>query len=185
MYGLVNQAIEELIVKAAGPEKWKAVKKLAGVEVDVFISNETYPDAMTYSLVTAAAEVLEKTSSEILAAFGEHWVATAIQSYGPLLKSSGKTLSEFLINLPNFHTRIAMIYPKMEPPAFLCTNVTDHGCHLHYITHRHGLSDFVRGVLTGLGHLYGTPCSATLIQCKGPDTPHDIFDVRWEGAAAV
>lgn len=185
MYGLVNQAIEELIIKHSGPTEWKAIKKLAGVEVDVFISNETYPDAITYRLVAAAAEVLRKAPSEILAAFGEHWVATATQSYGPLLKSSGKNLREFLINLPNFHTRIAMIYPKMKPPAFLCTNVTEWGCHLHYITHREGLSDFVRGVLTGLGHLYGTPCSSTLIQSKGPDAPHDIFDVRWEGAAAI
>lgn len=185
MYGLVNQAIEELIVSHAGPAQWKAIKKLAGVEVDVFISNETYPDAITYQLVAAAAQVLQKSPSEILTLFGEHWVATAVQSYGPLLKSSGKDLREFLINLPNFHTRIAMIYPKMEPPTFLCTDVTPHGCHLHYITKRDGLTDFVSGILTGLGRLYGTPCTSTLIQSKGPDAPHDIFDVRWESAAAL
>lgn len=185
MYGLVNQGIEELIVARGGPEEWNTVKKLAGVDVDMFISNETYSDCLTFRLVAAAAEVMKLSPSEFLTTFGAHWVATAHKSYGQLLKSGGKTLREFLINLPNFHTRVAMIYPKLDPPAFRCTDITEDGCRLHYSSKREGLADFVVGILTGLGRLYDTPCHCVLVQRKGPDSPHDIFEVRWGGTNAV
>lgn len=81
----------------------------------------------------AAVEVLGLPSEQILIAFGEHWVLkTAATIYGPMMRSGGKTLQEFLVNLPNFHTRVAMIYPKLEPPRFECTDMTDVGLHLHY-----------------------------------------------------
>ena len=58
MYGLVNKAVEELVVSNFGEDKWELIKSKAGVDVDVFISNESYPDSMTYDLVGAASEVL-------------------------------------------------------------------------------------------------------------------------------
>ena len=97
MYGLVNKAIEELVVSNFGEEKWELVKTKAGVDVDVFISNQGYPDELTYKLVGAASEVLGLPAEDILVAFGEHWVTqTAAKSYGPMMKSGGATLKEFL-----------------------------------------------------------------------------------------
>jgi F420-0:gamma-glutamyl ligase-like protein len=118
MYGLVNKAVEELVVTNFGEEKWEAIKAKAGVDVEVFISNQAYPDDITYKLVGAASEVLGMAADDILVAFGEHWVLkTAAQSYGPMMKAGGKSLKEFLVNLPNFHTRVAMIYPNLETAA--------------------------------------------------------------------
>jgi hypothetical protein len=74
MYGLVNKAIEELVVTHFGEDQWELIKKKASVDVEVFVSNEAYPDEMTYDLVSAASEVLGKSASAILVAFGEHWV---------------------------------------------------------------------------------------------------------------
>ena len=42
MYGLVNKAIEELVVTEFGKDKWQLIKQKAGVDVEVFISNEGY-----------------------------------------------------------------------------------------------------------------------------------------------
>lgn len=181
MYGLVNKAVEELVVSNFGEEKWRIIKSKAGVDVDVFISNEGYPDELTFSLVDAAAEVLGLPAEDILIAFGEHWVLkTAVKSYGPMMKSGGASLREFLLNLPNFHTRVAMIYPNLEPPRFQCTDVTEGGLHLHYHSHRSGLTAFVSGLIQGLGKLYGTPCSSTLLARKDQGADHDIFAVTWE-----
>ncbi len=184
MYGLVNKAVEELVVTGFGEDKWEAIKEKAGVDVDVFISNECYPDEMTYKLVGAAVEVLGLPSETILNALGEHWVfKTAATSYGPMMKSGGKTLKEFLLNLPNFHTRVAMIYPKLEPPRFQCTDVTEDGLHLHYFSHRAGLTAFVTGLLSGLGKLYETPCTSTVLERKDQGADHDVFAVSWTTSA--
>ncbi len=181
MYGLVNKAVEDLVISNFGDEKWEAIRAKAGIEVDVFISNEGYPDEITYKLVGAAVEVLGLPAEQVLIAFGEHWVLkTAAQNYGPMMKSGGKTLREFLINLPNFHTRVAMIYPKLEPPRFQCSEVTEDGLRLHYYTHRPGLTAFVTGLLQGLGKLYGTPCTSTVIARKSDGAECDVFAVSWE-----
>jgi hypothetical protein len=186
MYGLVNKAVEELVVSNFGEDKWELIKSKAGVDVDVFISNEAYPDSMTYDLVGAASEVLGTAADDILVAFGEHWVLkTAAKSYGPMMKSGGATLKEFLVNIPNFHTRVAMIYPNLEPPRFQCANVTDAGLHLHYYSHRPGLTSFVTGLIQGLGKLYETPCTSTVLERKDQGADHDVFAVTWESPATA
>ena len=74
MYGMVNQAIEQMVCETHGEEAWEKIKEMAGIDVDVFISNEGYPDDYTYRLVAAASELSKTPADEILEAFGEHWV---------------------------------------------------------------------------------------------------------------
>lgn len=185
MYGLVNKAIEDLVVSNFGEDKWEAIKAKAGVDVEVFVSNEAYPDDITYNLVGAASEVLATPARDILIAFGEHWVLkTASHGYGAMMRSGGQSLKEFLINLPNFHTRVQMIYPKLQPPRFECRDVGEDSLRLHYFTHRPGLADFVVGLVQGLGKLYQTPATATLVESKAEGADHDVFEVRWTAATA-
>lgn len=74
MYGMVNQAIEQMVTEIHGEEAWEKIKEMAGIDVDVFISNEGYPDDYTYRLVAAASELSQTPAEEILEAFGEHWL---------------------------------------------------------------------------------------------------------------
>ena len=183
MYGVVNKAVEDLVVSTHGAEKWEAIKTKAGVDVSVFISNEPYPDDVTYELVGAACDVLGASSRDILIAFGEHWVLkTGLGHYGALMRSGGNSLSEFLVNLPHFHTRIQLIYPKLEPPSFECSDVQAHSLRLHYFTLRPGLTDFVVGLVQGLGKLYDTPATAALVESKAAGADHDVFEVKWASA---
>jgi hypothetical protein len=180
MYGLVNNAIEELVISNYGEEKWLSIKQKAGVDVEVFISNEGYSDEITYKLVAAASEVLGISVREVLIAFGEHWVLkTALHGYGVMMRSGGTSLKEFLINLPNLHTRVQMIYPNLQPPRFECHDVTDSSMSLHYHTHRPGLTDFVVGLVQGLGKLYKTPAKAEAVALKTEGADHDIFAINW------
>jgi hypothetical protein len=180
MYGIVNKAIRDLIVTDFGMDAWNAVKDRAGVDLEFFVSNEPYPDEISYRLVGAASEVLSMPTEDILVRFGEHWVIkTGAESYGSLLKSGGGSLREFLLNLPDFHARVALLYPQLQPPEFTCTDVTDDSLRLHYFTHRPGLTGFVFGLLRGLSKLYETPASIRLISSKAEGADHDIFDVNW------
>lgn len=182
MYGLVNKAVQEMVTNLYGEGMWEKVRERAGVEAELFLSNEAYPDEVTYRLVAAASELSGVAAEQILFAFGEHWVLhTARHGYGSLMDAAGKSLAEFLRNLPNFHTRIAMIFPKLSPPRFEVSDETAGSLHLHYFTHRPGLTEFVRGLLAGLGSKYGTPVRSTLVRSKADGADHDEFFVEWQG----
>ncbi len=180
MYGMVNKAVEEMVLSSHGAPVWREIKRRAGIVNDVFISNEGYPDDITYRLVGAASEVLQLPSDKILHAFGEHWVLkTASQNYGHMMRAGGKTLGEFLVNLPSFHDRVALLYPKLIPPHFEVTDRTENSLRLHYITHRPGLTPFVGGMISGLGQMFGTPARWTLETAKVQGGDRDVFFVEW------
>lgn len=180
MYGMVNKAVEDMVCLHHGEAVWEQIKTQAGVDVDVFMSNESYSDDITYQLVGAASEVLKVPAEQILMGFGEHWVLhTAQEGYGGLMRAAGKTLPEFLRNLPNFHSRVAMIFPKLQPPRFECTEITDCSLKLHYFSHRQGLAPFVVGLMQGLGKMFHTPATVRRVEAKEKGADHDVFEVLW------
>jgi hypothetical protein len=65
MYGMVNNAIKELILAEHGDQVWQRIKKRADVVNEVFLSNEPYPDETTYRLVEASASELEMTAEAV------------------------------------------------------------------------------------------------------------------------
>lgn len=181
MYGLVNKSVQELLILRFGEEMWAKVKAKAGIDLEVFISNEAYPDEITYRLVGAASALTGLSADDILFEFGEHWILdTSRKGYGALMDAGGKTFPEFLKNLPSFHTRVAMIFPSLRPPEFKVTDPKPNSVQLHYYSERVGLIPFVRGLLSGLGRQFGTPCRTSMLARKAEGADHDIFLVEWE-----
>ena len=180
MYGIVNKAIEDLVTTNFGADKWEAVKELSGVDVDFFISNEPYDDDITFKLATAASEVLHMPVGDVLMAFGEWWVIkTGKEKYGGLMEAGGTNLREFLVNLPMFHNRVMLIYPKLTPPEFRTSDSTENSICIHYHSKRQGLQEFVRGLLSGLGKMYQTPVQIELLQSRDAGSDHEIYKVSW------
>jgi hypothetical protein len=180
MYGVVNRAIEDLIVHHHGHEKWEAIKSRSGVNVEFFLSNEPYDDAITFQLAIAASEELNQPLSEILIAFGEWWVLkTGMEKYGGLMHAGGDNMGEFLTNLPMFHNRIMLMYPKLTPPEFAVEQVDERVFDVHYHSKREGLQDFVYGLLQGLGKMYGVETDIALMRSRNDGFSHEIFRVSW------
>lgn len=180
MYGIVNKAIEDLVIANFGEEKWDAVKKRSGVDVDYFLSNEPYDDDITYKLAGAVAEEMNMTVGKVLEAFGEWWILkTGKEKYGGLMEAGGNNLKEFLVNLPLFHNRIMLIYPKLTPPEFKVSNIEEKSIYIHYFSKRVGLQEFVRGLMSGLGKMYETPVEVELLESRDDGKDHEIFKVSW------
>lgn len=169
-----------MVVLNHGEALWEQIKRQAGVEIDVFMSNENYSDEVTYKIVAAASQILRMPAEQILINFGEHWVLhTAQEGYGGLMGAAGKTLPEFMRNLPNFHSRMTMIFPKLQPPHFECTDITEQSLKLHYHSQRQGLAPFVTGLMQGLGKKFNTPVTVHQTAAKAQGADHDIFEVTW------
>jgi hypothetical protein len=52
------------------------------------------------------------------------------------MNSGGINLKEFLVNLPVFHNRIMLIYPKLTPPEFKVSHIETNSIHIHYFSKR-------------------------------------------------
>ncbi|MFT5166220.1 MAG: hypothetical protein ACI8P3_001451 [Saprospiraceae bacterium] len=180
MYGIINKAIENLVKEKFGEEKWESIKEESGIDVYFFISNETYDDSITYSLFEAISKETNIPVADLLIAVGEWWILRETkEKYGSLLETGGNSLREFLINLPQFHNRIMLVYPKLTPPEFRVSDIADQSIHLHYFSKRAGLQEFVRGLFQGLGKLYKTPVVIELLNSRENGDDHEIFKLSW------
>lgn len=180
MYGIVNKAIQDLVTSNFGEEKWEIILEKSGVEEDFFISGEAYDDAITFKLAQAVSEEMNLSLQEVLIAFGEWWVVkTTKEKYGGLMESGGSTFKEFLINLPLFHNRVMLIYPKLTPPEFKISDISENSLNLHYFSKREGLQEFVRGLIQGLAIMFDVTASITLLQTRDSGDSHEIFNVSW------
>lgn len=181
MYGLVNKAIEGLVIQTAGQAAWEDIKRQAGVETDYFVSMTPYPDEITYKLVGAASQVLGLPAESILQQFGEYWTQyTAQHGYGSLLAMSGGNFKEMLLNLDNLHAQVGLSFPQLQPPSFRCTEVSENSLVLHYYSERAGLAPMVIGLIRGLGKMMNTEVEIAQSQSRATGADHDEFLVKYQ-----
>ena len=180
MYGIVNKAIESLVIENFGELKWEIIKENSGIDVDFFMSNEPYDDDITFKLAYAVSNEMKISISDVFITFGEYWVLkTGKEKYGSLMEAGGSNLKDFLKNLPTFHNRIMLFYPKLTPPEFKVSDEEEKSIHLHYFSKREGLKEFVRGLIQGLGKLYNTPVQIELLEDRDNGDHHEVFKVSW------
>ena len=180
MYGIVNKAIENLVIENFGELKWNIIKESSGIDVEFFMSNESYDDDITYKFAEAVSTEMNISLSDVFITFGEYWVLkTGKEKYGSLMEAGGSNLKDFLKNLPTFHNRIMLLYPKLTPPEFKVSHEEERSIYLHYFSKREGLKDFVRGLIQGLGILYNTNVLIDLIEDRDKGDHHEIFKISW------
>lgn len=186
MYGLVNQAVEDLVHRLGGADMWAAILSVARVEQPIFVAMQPYDDAITYRLVEATSEVTGLSQSEVLEAFGEHWILyTGEQGYGPMLAAMGTTLPQFLGNLDSMHSRIALTMPGLCPPSFAVDEIDEKTLRVHYWSDRPSLAPMVTGLLKGLATRFDLTMSVELADPRPADADHDTFLVTYAASAAA
>ena len=141
MYGLINQGLHDLAVQIGGERLWRDIKSRADVGIEAFVGMDTYPDDITYRLVSATSEAIGISPAEVLHAFGKHWILyTARRGYGAIFDTMGRSLPAFLVNLDTMHARLSLSMPEMRPPSFVCEQLDDDRIRLEYWSERAGLA---------------------------------------------
>lgn len=186
---MINRALEDMVVSRHGEDTWRTVLLKAGVDVEMFVRMETYPDSVTYSLVGAVSEILEKSVPDLLRDFGSYWIRYAsAEGYGPLLDEAGGDLAEILGNLDELHFRLGTIFPMygsvkpdagMQPPQFSCTDIDGKSLVLHYYSKRSGLAPMVMGLVDGLAERLHCTVDIRQLTFKDRGDDHDSFAVRY------
>lgn len=179
MYGLVNRAIEQLVVSLKGEEAWHRVCQAAQWSDEGFVAMQTYDDAVTYRLVGAVSQELALSPEQVLKAFGEYWILyTADEGYGDMLAMCGDDLRSFLHGMNHMHARIEVTMPNIRPPHFRVEDRSETDIELIYESDRDGLAPMVEGLITGLAKRFNQDIEIRQTGWRTPELPQDRFHVH-------
>lgn len=179
MYGLINQALKELVEAHSGVRVWSEICLAAGISAEDFDSLLPYEDSVTYRLVGLASEKLGLPTAEILRMFGLHWVTfTANQGYGEMMNLFGRDLRSCLRNLNRMHGHMGAMMPDLHPPRFVVEEGEPHVLTLHYYSNREGLGPLVVGIIEGLAEKFQERIKIRHI-AKHERSDHDEFDIAF------
>lgn len=178
MYGLINKAVQEVVVSHVGGERWSKICEQANLKNPVFVSFEQYPDEQTYALVTAAAAEMAQPVALLLEEIGEYWSRfTAQEGYGHLLDLAGSDFATVLSRLNDLHARLTVTMPELRPPSFECTRKEDGTIILRYYSERQGLNHLVIGLLKGLARRFRQQATVRQTSQRGESIEYDEFEI--------
>jgi hypothetical protein len=179
MYGLINQALKDLVHTRADARVWSNICQLAQISTEDFDELLPYDDTVTYRLVGLTAEALHTSPEDILKMFGNHWVTfTASQGYGQIMDIFGRDLRTCLRNLNHMHGHMGAMMPDLHPPRFVVEEHSPNTITLHYHSARQGLGPLVIGILEGLSLKFNENIEIAHVP-KDRRSDHDEFDISF------
>ena len=182
MYGIINQSIQELILRDFGEETWLTILGKSNVDVVEFANHTVYDDAYTYRLATAAAEVLNTSVENVLKLFGEFWILEiSLKKYPSMTASGGQNIHEFMNNLPKFHNRVYLTYPHLVAPEFN-VKIEEEGIWVEYHSKRSGLAPLMEGMLYGIIKMFKETMEVRHVKSKARrEAEFDLFLMSFPG----
>ena len=178
MYGLVNNAIKDLVIASAGESVWEEVKRTAGVG-DLTIETATnYDDQISLQLVVAASDKLSLPVADILEAFGRHWVLyTNREGWLAHFRLDAESFVGCLNQLDEMHQRVKDAMPDAKMPQFRVD--ADGDCfYLDYVSHREGFAPMVLGILNALAEQCNESWHIELLTKKRDNAKGESFLMR-------
>jgi hypothetical protein len=93
------------------------------------------------------------------------------------MEYAGNNFIEFMDQLPNFHSRVMLLYPEIIPPEFLKEKIDEKSFLLHYYSKRIGLGSFMTGLIEGLAQMYDTECEIEQVENEITEISHIVYKV--------
>lgn len=179
MYGLVTEGLRDLVLTEHGESVWESICKKAGVSTIPFVAMKAYDDALVYTLVGAAADVLRTTPEALLERFGEHWVSfAAAHGYSHLLDLCGRDLGELLEQMESLHARVKLALPALEPPVMSVKRIDANAVRLTYSSRRVGLVPLLVGIVRGLAKRFHVTVAIAHVVVRAEGRADELV-IRW------
>ncbi|WP_187429833.1 hypothetical protein ROLI_014990 [Roseobacter fucihabitans] len=144
MHGLINRAIQSFVIDSYGADRWKAAARRADIGLTSFEAMWVYDDALTFKILNAVCNVLDRRYDELMEDIGSYLVSHPnLKSLRRLLRFGGVDFVEFLHSLDDLPDRARLAVPELELPRLEL--------------HEHSVSRYslrCEGVIEGCGHLF-------------------------------
>lgn len=175
MFGMIHRSARAMVLEQFGPAAWDQILASAELDDGDFVSAQSYPDEVTFRLITSAAATAGLTIEQTLQAFGHHWVKNSNTGvYANVMAILGESFLEALTNLDRMHASIQIAMPEAQLPQFVIVSQDEQAIKLAYYSKRDGLESFVLGLLEGLLNRYNQPGSVAF---SGTDGEARLFTI--------
>lgn len=157
MYGFVNQALQEFVIRESSFETWNEIMKKAHLdlgETGEFNQRRIYDDQNTFDLLRVVSEVLGVSENYVLEKFGEIFFEHIQDAgYEKMLENLGNNLKDFFNSLDAVHEHLLYVFPGLRMPSFHAKDTFD-GCgiELLYYSERAGLEYMVVGMVKAVAN---------------------------------
>lgn len=152
MYGFVNQALQEFVIRESSFETWEEILKKVNLDLGEsgeFNQRRIYDDQNTFDLLRVVSEVLGLSQKYILEKFGEIFFEYCQDAgYEKMLDNLGSNLKDFFNSLDAIHEHLLFVFPGMRAPSFHAKDTPDgSGIEILYYSERAGLEYMVVGIV--------------------------------------
>lgn len=150
MYGIVNKAVESLVIHVAGEAAWKEMTAAAGFPNLTLCDTENYSDDVTLNIALETCEYLDMNLDTLLHTLGKYWFSyTKLQGWHSHFKLAGENFIDVLHGLDSLHANVKDAMPDANMPAF-AVFPHEQGYKLEYHSTREGFAPMVIGILESL-----------------------------------
>lgn len=177
MYGVIYIAIKDYAETAFGTEKWEAIVAESGVNVDFTVTEQPFNDNISYILAKAVSAITHTPLQVVLYNFGLQVIRSTNAKFKPIISERGETLRDYLLNLPDFHNRISLIYPELMAPEFRLSDVQPGSMMIHYRKRIEGMTEYIRGYINGLAEVYNETVSIVPVSASGGT--EEVYKITW------
>jgi predicted hydrocarbon binding protein len=163
MHGVFHKGFKDFVIAEYGDDAWRAAREASGVDRQVYLPVNYYPDEEFISLIDGLSGAVDDSAFTFLEAYGAFLAGRLVDTYGRLVDDDWDAL-EVVANVEvGVHERLRTHDEDLTPPALECERDGD-VVTVYYRSPRR-LCPVARGLVRGVGEEYGTPLDVTERQC--------------------
>ncbi|NSX54632.1 heme NO-binding domain-containing protein [Parasulfitobacter algicola] len=156
MHGLINCALERFVRDTYGSPIWADVIRASNIEIDTFEAMLSYKNNITFQILTALSQTLEKPPGEVLEDIGMYLVSHSNnEALRRLMRFSGVTFEDFLYSLDDLHDRARLAVPDLTLPDLELLEEVGGQFELLVRANMPGIGFVLMGVLRAMADDYG------------------------------
>jgi hypothetical protein len=156
MHGIMFKTLKDHIVAHDGPDAWERARADAGLDDQVYLAVDSYPDDDLTALVDAYASATDQEGDDVLTAYGNSAAGPLIETYGNSIVHDTDSALDVVANVEGLiHDVLRSRSEAMMPPELSCSRDGE-TVHIDYRSHRR-LCAVAKGLVTGTGEYLDDP----------------------------
>ncbi len=181
MHGLINWSIQRFVCETYGQSDWEQIARDARIDSAGFEALMTYEDHITFDVITASSQHLEKPQDTFLVDLGIFLCSHPnLEAVRRLLRFGGETFSDFLCSLDDLSDRVHLALPNLEIPTIDLHLTTPGNVTMRCRSDHAGFGHVMVGILQAMADDYGM---LALIEHMGRNQDIDTISIQMLSAS--
>jgi hypothetical protein len=164
MHGVFHKGFRDFVLEEYGDRAWAAARDASGVDRQVYLAVNYYPDAEFISLVEGVDSAVDDSPFDFLEAFGRFMAGRLLDTYGRTVDDGWDALTVVERAESDVHAALREHNPELSPPRLDCTREGPDRVRVVYESSRR-LCPVAVGLVRGVGEEFGEALSVTEERC--------------------